>query len=67
MEDGKRLVRFEHRHNLNTKETARIFLVTDRTVQSYRKMNALPKAFSVALRHLAYAADRERRIVTAPA
>jgi hypothetical protein len=26
--------------------------VTDRTVQSYRKMNALPKAFSVALRHL---------------
>jgi hypothetical protein len=50
--DGKRLVRFEQRHNLNTEETACIFSVTDRTVQSYRKLNALPKAFAVALRHL---------------
>ena len=50
--DGKWLVRFERRHNLNTEETACIFSVTDRTVQSYRRMNVLPKAVAVALRHL---------------
>ncbi|HEY2033872.1 MAG TPA: hypothetical protein VGH02_09330 [Rhizomicrobium sp.] len=49
---GKSLVQFEQRHNLNTEETACIFSVTDRTVQSYRKMEVLPKAVAVAMRHL---------------
>src|SRR5690348_7232150 len=50
--DGKSLVQFERRHNLNTEETACMLSVTDRTVQSYRRMSALPKAVAVALRHL---------------
>ncbi len=50
--DGKSLVQFEQRHNLNTEETACMLSVTDRTVQSYRKMHVLPKTVAVALRHL---------------
>lgn len=47
---GTRLVRFEAGHGLNTHETAHLFSVTDRTIQSLRKSEHLPAQFSIALR-----------------
>jgi hypothetical protein len=49
---GKTLVSFERRHGLNTSETARLFDVTERTVQNLRKSETLPTQFCIALRVL---------------
>lgn len=47
---GTHLRRFEAARGLNTHETARLFDVTDRTIQALRKASELPAQFSIALR-----------------
>jgi hypothetical protein len=47
---GAYLRRFEADRGLNTHETARLFDVTDRTIQTLRKASELPAQFSIALR-----------------
>lgn len=47
---GASLVRFETSRGLNTHETACLFSVTDRTIQTLRKSPQLPAQFAIALR-----------------
>ena len=47
---GKHLRVFESRYKLNTKEVARLFDVTTKTISNYRELDELPKAFSIALK-----------------
>jgi hypothetical protein len=50
MMSGASLVRFEEKHGLNTMETANLFEVSKRTIQSMRHIDRLPLHFSIALR-----------------
>jgi hypothetical protein len=49
---GAELAAFEKRNNLNSRETAALLDVAERTVRAYRRARALPQPVAIALRAL---------------